>query len=334
MRSRLIITGAAGYLGSALCARTLDIITLQGRDVTLLDSFAYGGRGLLSQIADDTDVKLHVVDLCDPGEVEKHVREGDVVIHLAAIVGEPACDKARDRVWKTNVELTRALVARGAYVIFASTCSNYGRVVDWADEETTLAPLSEYARSKVEAEKAVLVVKGNVVFRFGTLYGVAPRTRLDLLVNELAFRLYRGETFNVYGAADWRPLCHVDVAVTLLGYTALKLLRSYGTDDQPEVLRDVYNVVTLNMTKREIVERMRSRYPELRVEFGGIGDGRSYRVRADRVKEDFPQFHEQFVKSTPSIEETIDQLFTYIHASRRIGYDDLFNAPQAQREGR
>jgi nucleoside-diphosphate-sugar epimerase len=214
---KVLVTGAAGYIGAATVARLLDA----GHTVAGLDCLRFGGTALLGSYLTGR-FSLTRGDIRDRGLVARVLADTDAVIHLAGIVGDPACAAEPDLARVVNLDATVALheAARRAGVarfVFASTCSVYGHCPDPADEVAPLHPLSLYAHTKVDAEARLLgaapVGMATTVLRFATVYGLAPRMRFDLVVNTWVAHALTTGRVQVFTPAAWRPLIHVvDVA--------------------------------------------------------------------------------------------------------------------------
>ena len=212
----VLVTGGAGYVGAPLCRE----LTAAGRRVRVLDVLLHGQR----QVADDLaglGVEVIEGDVRDPDARRRSLEGVTSIVHLAAIVGDPACSLNPEVAEAVNVQASRALItdARAGGVerfIFASTCSNYGRMSDPSvpvTETGTLAPVSLYARHKVAVEQELLSSDpGSLVptcLRFATVYGVAPRMRFDLTVNEFTRDIWADRELEVFGEQFWRPYIHV-----------------------------------------------------------------------------------------------------------------------------
>ena len=215
---KIIVTGGAGYLGSVL---SQDILS-RGHELILADSLVNGGDPILGFYTND-NFTFHQVDIRD---IPESIFYGaDAVVHLAAIVGDPAC--AREPDLATDVNLRSALsvfkLCQNLSVkrfVFASTCSNYGKVIDPTElvtEDSDLGPVSLYAETKVAVERALLDYgSGNdtsvTILRFATLFGISPRMRFDLTVNQFTAEMLTNQTLDVYGEQFWRPYVHVNDA--------------------------------------------------------------------------------------------------------------------------
>jgi len=282
-----LVTGGAGYVGAEVVASLLDA----GRDVRVLDNLLHGQEHVARDLeARGADVRNG--DVRDADARRAALEGAEAVVHLAAIVGDPACARDPELARETNVEATRALVDDAAaagvsHLIFASTCSNYGRMADPetpVDEEAPLAPVSLYAEQKVEIEK-MLLENGSgptvpTCLRFATVYGAAPRMRFDLTVNEFTRELWDGRELEVFGEQFWRPYVHVRDAAR-----AIVTVLEAGPG---EVGNDVFNVGDSdeNYRKLDLVEIITGIVPDGKVSFVHRDeDPRDYKVAFGKVHE-------------------------------------------------
>ncbi len=216
MATTTLVTGGSGYVGSLLVAELLQ----SGREVRVLDRLLHGQR----EIADEQEAagaQVIRADVRDPEARARALAGVQELVHLAAIVGDPACARDPETADEVNVQATRELVreAHGAGVerlVFASTCSNYGRMADPSvpiTEDGELRPVSLYAEQKVAMEQLILGGPGNgtraTCLRFATVYGVGRRMRFDLTVNEFTRELWADRELEVFGEQFWRPYIHV-----------------------------------------------------------------------------------------------------------------------------
>jgi nucleoside-diphosphate-sugar epimerase len=227
VQRRILVTGGAGYIGDSVVKYIQQWSPDKEFKVDVLDDLVYGGTYM-------RDVKFIRADITDTDEMSRVLtRNGgyDAVIHLAALVGDGACSVNPQRTTQVNLEATKTLAllskATGARFIFASTCSVYGDNNELLDEESKTNPLSIYARTKLAAED---FIKENltdyVIFRLGTLFGMSTeyaRVRCDLVANILTYRAAQGETLQVFGGEQWRPLLHVRDAAKGFAQAALML---------------------------------------------------------------------------------------------------------------
>jgi nucleoside-diphosphate-sugar epimerase len=281
----VLVTGGSGYIGAPLCEELLSRgIRVRVLDVLLHDQLAIADR------LERAGVELVRADIRDASARRRALLGTDAVVHLAAIVGDPACARDPGLSHEVNVEGTRALVAdaREAGVrrfVFASTCSNYGRMDDPTvpiTEEGKLAPVSLYAEQKVQIERSLVTADNGTLtptcLRFATVYGVAPRMRFDLTVNEFARDLWADRELEVFGEQFWRPYIHVRDA----GRGVCAIL------DAPvdQVAGEVYNVGRSgeNYRKLDIVSEIQRQISTGRVTYVHRDeDPRDYKVSFDKI---------------------------------------------------
>jgi nucleoside-diphosphate-sugar epimerase len=260
--------------------------------VRVLDSLLHGQ----SPVADAGE--LQVGDVRDPEARRRALEGADAVVHLAAIVGDPACALDPERAQAVNVDAALALVDDAASAgverfVFASTCSNYGRMADPTvpiTEDGELAPVSLYAEQKVALERALLALDpapfAATCLRFATVYGVAPRMRFDLTVNEFTRDLWAGRRLEVFGEQFWRPYVHVRDAArgvrTVLDAPAeLVAGEVFNIGDSAENYRklDLVEVIRRETDRGEVVFVHRTEDPrDYKVAFGKVAERLGYRV--------------------------------------------------------
>jgi nucleoside-diphosphate-sugar epimerase len=186
--SNILVTGGAGYIGSILVPRLL----LNNYKVTVIDNFMYKQTSLSPWIR-DKNLNLIFGDVRDKYLMSEHIKKSDVIIPLAAIVGAPACDKDPILAESVNKESLLWLLSRLSkeqQIIMPTTNSAYGSgdANNYCNEESVLNPISIYAKDKVIVENALLELENATSFRLATVFGISPRMRLDLLVNNFTFR--------------------------------------------------------------------------------------------------------------------------------------------------
>ena len=284
----ILVTGGAGYIGSTL----VPLLLAEEHRVRVLDSLLHGGESLLG-VWSNPGFELIRGDVRDRAKVHDAVAGMDAVVHLAAIVGDPACSRQPDLARAVNLESSLALIeeSRRAGVsrfLFASTCSNYGKMKDstqYVDEESELSPVSLYAETKVAVEKALLQSAGSdgwspTPLRFATVFGVSPRMRFDLTVNEFTMEMLTKKHLKVFGEQFWRPYVHVRDAAR-----GIQLVLS---SPKEKVAGTVFNVgaTDQNLQKQQLVEMIRPHAPDAVVEFvHKQEDPRDYRVSFTRISE-------------------------------------------------
>lgn len=286
---RILVTGAAGYIGSVLVRQLLE----KGYKVRGIDVLLFGGESLMS-IYNHPNFEFVKGDLRDKEIVGKVLLDVDDVVHLAAIVGDPACsnqpDLANDINWKASKYLYDFCNEQTEidHFIFASTCSNYGKmeVDDFLNEESELKPVSLYAELKVKFENYLLSnpIRDSFVptaLRFSTVYGLSPRMRFDLTVNEFIREVAFDKELLIFGEKFWRPYCHVeDLArscVTVLEVETDKVKQNvFGVGDTQE-----------NYQKKMIADEILKIVPNANIKYVHKDeDPRDYRVDFTKIKEE------------------------------------------------
>ncbi|MEQ6890514.1 SDR family oxidoreductase [Halomonas sp. CS7] len=288
----IIVTGGAGYVGSLLVRKLLQ----NNYRVICIDNLRFGGASLID-ICCHPQFWLENIDINDFAEVDRVVEKSNCygIIHLAAIVGDPACKLEPEVAAKTNWDssihlIDKALQSNIERFIFASTCSNYGKMSgasEYVDESSPLAPVSLYAELKVKVEDYLLnkIEKKHdfspTCLRFATVYGMSPRMRFDLTVNEFTKELALGRELLVFGEQFWRPYCHVSD----FSRAMLTVLRQ----PKEKVAYNVFNVGDSleNYTKKMIVDELLKLMPKGRIKYiEKSEDPRDYRVNFDKIKDE------------------------------------------------
>ncbi|GAB4292178.1 MAG: hypothetical protein Kow0090_05990 [Myxococcota bacterium] len=213
---RVLVVGGAGYIGSVLCRLLLE----KGYEVRVLDMLMFGG-GALQEFIPNPKFKLIKGDFRAITNLVTAAKDVDVVIHMGAIVGDPACAIDSDYTIDVNYIATRMIcdTCKGLGVrrfVFSSTCSVYGASDQLLDERSSLNPVSLYARTKIDSERAILAKKdasfSPTILRLATVFGLSPRPRFDLVVNLVAAMAVVDGSFKIFGGEQWRPFLHVEDA--------------------------------------------------------------------------------------------------------------------------
>jgi len=304
---RTLVTGGSGYIGALLVKELQDA----GREVRVLDSLLHGQEDIAAE-QERSGVEVIRGDVRDADARARALKGAEAVVHLAAIVGDPACARDPQVSDAVNVEATRALVADAnaagvERLVFASTCSNYGRMEDPTrpiDEEGELRPVSLYAEQKVGMEQLILASgngdwgkaggeagggdggssgNGNVTqptcLRFATVYGVGRRMRFDLTVNEFTRELWADRELEVFGEQFWRPYIHVR--------DAGRAVRTVLEAPAEKVAGKVFNAGRSgeNYRKLDLVEEIGRQIPTGKVSYVHRDeDPRDYKVSFDKIR--------------------------------------------------
>lgn len=288
----VLITGGAGYSGSLLTSELLRA----GYRVTVLDSLLFGGESLIPFLH-HPNFHFVKVDVTEPRAVKDSLKDGwqkpDAIVHLAAIVGFPACQAVGKQVaWRYNVEATKAVFGQAVDLgverfVFSSTYSNYGLSPEGkpVTEESPLHPQSLYAETKVAAEEFLFSQRDSscapLIFRFATLYGISPRMRFDLIVNQFVLEAFTKRELIIYQRGYSRSFIHIRDALrgVILGLEA----------DRDKICGEVFNLGTDNgnYSKDDIVRLVLKRMPETVVEYKDLtfgGDRRDITVSFAKIK--------------------------------------------------
>ena len=292
MDKHVLITGGAGYIGSLLTSELLR----QNYRVTLLDSLLFGGESILPFMSHPN---FHFIksDVTEHRAIRDAVKKDwgvpNAVIHLAGIVGFPACQAVGKQVaWKYNFDATKLVFEQSTDLgverfVFASTYSNYGLSEDGkpVTEETPLNPQSLYAETKIAGEEYLLSQKDSpcapLLFRFATLYGLSPRTRFDLIVNQFVLEAFTKRQLIIYQRGYSRSFVHIRDVVrgVIMGLEA----------EQSKIRGQVFNLGTDkgNYSKNDIVGFVLKRMPETVVEYKDLtfgGDMRDITVSFEKIR--------------------------------------------------
>ncbi|MDA2934911.1 NAD(P)-dependent oxidoreductase [Acidobacteria bacterium AH-259-D05] len=276
---RIFITGGAGYIGSVLTRVLLE----QGCEVTVLDNFIYQQTSLLD-CCEFSGFRVIRGDCRNEGLVSELASKADVVIPLAAMVGAPLCDKDPIAAKSINVEAVRTLckhLAPSQQLLFPVSNSGYGigKEGKFCTEESPLRPISLYGVTKVEAENAVLERENSIAFRLATVFGISPRMRLDLLVNDFVWRAVTDHTVVIFEGHFKRNYLHVkDVAKVFL----------HAIENFESMKGRPYNVglEEANLSKLELCQEIQKVVPNfvfLEAPIGEDVDKRNYIVSNERI---------------------------------------------------
>ncbi len=281
---KVAISGGAGYLGALTAAELREV----GHEVRVLDSLIHGQREVAEGLAAE-GVEVLEGDVRDTKMQAALLADADAFVHLAAIVGDPACARDPELAVEVNLDASRALFAAAGElgverVVFASTCSNYGRMSDPTTpitEDGVLAPVSLYAEHKVEMEKMLLAGGlGATCLRFATLYGAAPRMRFDLTVNEFTRELWADRELEIFGELFWRPYVHVA--------DAARAIRTVLEAPREQIAGEVFNVGSSeeNYRKLDLAKIISERVPRGEISYVHRDeDPRDYKVGFEKIRD-------------------------------------------------
>lgn len=269
----ILITGGAGFFGSKLT----EILLKRGDKVTVYDNLIFGSDGYQNFI-DNPNYTLVVGDVMNQELLQYSVMKNEVIVHMAAFVGEPVCRTHKEVVLEVNTESVKFLsdlcYKENKKLIYLSTCSNYGKNTEIVNENSSLNPLGLYSDSKVKAENYIIENrKSFLILRCSTLFGVSHRMRYDLTINQFLYEIFTEGVISVFGEATWRPFIHVEDACNMLIMAMEKNLTG------------VYNIgdESLNYTKQQIVDELVNYGLKFETKYTDFDDPRDYKVDFSKI---------------------------------------------------
>lgn len=278
--SKILVTGAAGYIGSVLVPELLRL----GHEVVAIDNFLYNQTPLLD-VCNYSTLTVVAGDARNEGLISKYIKDVEFIIPLACLVGATACDKdpaAAESVNLGAIKLILKLRTPAQKIIFPNTNSGYGIGANdmFCDEKTPLNPISLYGRTKVLAEQAILVAGNAVTFRLATVFGISPRMRLDLLVNDFVFRAVNDRFVVLFEADFKRNYIHIrDVVGAFI----------YAMQNFEQMKNEMYNVglSDANLSKRELCLEIKKQIPGfvfMESKIGEDPDKRNYIISNAKIE--------------------------------------------------
>jgi len=282
---KVLVIGGAGYFGSFLCSKLLK----KGYQVRVLDNLSYGGEGI-RDLHQDKNFEFQKGDIRNISDIIEATKNIDAVIHLAGVVGDPACAMSPRETLETNYLATKTITEVCKYFqinrfIFTSTCSVYGKnpfAGQKLTEKSPLNPISLYAETKIKCERAILEAMDEnfspTIFRMATLYGYSPNMRFDLAVNLMTAQALFDKKITIFGGEQWRPWLHLEDAADAHIVCLEKPI--------DKIRGEIFNVVSENYKVIKIGKIINSLCPEAKLEITKeINDKRDYNVSFDKISQ-------------------------------------------------
>jgi nucleoside-diphosphate-sugar epimerase len=276
----ILVTGGAGYLGSTMVPELLK----KGYKVTVIDNFMFK-QNSLANVCSNPNFEIIRGDIRDKKIMKGCMKNADVIIPLAALVGAPLCNE--DKIGATTInhdaiEMMFDLSSREQIILMPTTNSAYGTgdKDNFCTEESELRPISQYAIEKVEIEKRLLDMPNSISFRLATVFGMSPRMRLDLLVNDFTYRAFRDRFVVLFESHFKRNYIHVrDVTKVFM----------HALNNHDNMKGEIYNVglSDANLSKRELCEEIQKNIPDFIIMEAKVGkdpDQRNYIVSNEKIE--------------------------------------------------
>jgi len=300
MSKKVLLVGGAGYIGGLTC----DSLIRDGFNVTVYDNLLYENRFL-------KDIPFIYGDIRDTEKLYQISKDFDVIVLMAALVGDPACSVDHELTKEINYKAIRdfcEVVSPNKHLIFMSTCSVYGAQDGLLNEDSPTNPLSSYASTKLQAEKHVLKL-GGTVFRLGTVFGLGDtysRLRMDLVVNVLTMKAIKDGEITINGGEQWRPII------------AVKDIAEYVTEACKEEYEGVYILSKENVIISELGEKIAKLIPNTKINYTEISfqDARNYKV--DNIK----SLNIFNYKAQVTVEEEVSRMMKMFKEGRVVNPED------------
>lgn len=299
-KKKVLVCGGAGYIGGLTC----DTLIREGFEVTVYDNLLYENRYL-------KEMSFIYGDIRDTEKLYTVSKDFDVIVLMAALVGDPACSVDHKLTEEINYKAIKdfcEVVPPNKHLVFMSTCSVYGAQDGLLNEESSTNPLSSYASTKLQAEKHVLKL-GGTVFRLGTVFGLGDtysRLRMDLVVNVLTMKAIKDGEITINGGEQWRPII------------AVKDIAEYVTEACKEEYEGVYVLSKENVVIRELGERVAELIPGTKINYTEISfqDARNYKVDATKSLNTFKY------KAKVTVEEEVSRMMKMFNEGRVLNPED------------
>jgi len=276
----ILVTGGAGYLGSTLVPELLS----HGHKVTVIDNFMFG-QSSLNHVCNDKNFDIVNGDVRIKSDMEPLVKKSDVIIPLAALVGAPLCNKdpvGAKTINNESVLMLLDLISKEQQVIMPTTNSAYGSgdKDNYCTEESPLNPISSYAIEKVEVEKKLMERENVISLRLATVFGMSPRMRVDLLVNDFVYRASKDKSVVLFESHFKRNYIHVkDVRKAFI----------HSLNNFQTMKSQIFNVglSSANLSKMELCQKIKEQIPEFSIIEAQVGkdpDQRNYIVSNEKLE--------------------------------------------------
>jgi nucleoside-diphosphate-sugar epimerase len=294
MKKNVLVVGGSGYIGGLTC----DYLIRDGFEVTVFDNLLYENRFL-------KEINFIHGDIRDTEKLYEVSKEFDVIVLMAALVGDPACSVDQLLTEEINFKSIKSfcdVVLPNKHLVFMSTCSVYGAQEGILNEESNTNPLSSYASTKLASEKYILE-KGGTVFRLGTVFGLGDtysRLRMDLVVNVLTMKAVKDKEITINGGEQWRPII------------AVKDIAEYVTEACKEKYNGIFVLAKENVIIKELGERVAKLVPGTKINYSEISfqDARNYRVDNTKSLETFKY------KPQVTVEDEVKRMLVMFKESR------------------
>lgn len=304
----VLCTGGAGYIGSVL----VPMLVEEGYNVTVADNFLYSRAGVssLAALCRYPNFSIHRVDVRNPEALKPFLAKADVVIPLAALVGAPLCSLNPVDAELVNYHHPLRLfkmLSNDQLCVMPTTESAYGSNAEVCTEETPINPLSTYALHKAHVEEALLQRENSISLRLATVYGMSPRMRLDLLVNDFAWKAWKEGSILLFEHNFNRTVLHVRDAARAFLWTLEPPMSRYSFEHGKHVERPghgIYNVGNDTVTKLGLCDLLKTKVPKFYytlMQAGSDPDQRNYTVSSDKLKKTGYEY-------TVSLSDGIDEL--------------------------
>ena len=276
----ILVTGGAGYLGSTMVPKLLEL----GHRVSVIDNFMFG-QNSLNNVCNNKNFAVVNGDVRIESHMKPLLSQADVVIPLAALVGAPLCNKdpiGAKTINNESVILLLKLASKNQRILMPTTNSAYGSgdKNNFCTEESPLNPISSYAIEKVAVEKVLMQNSNAISFRLATVFGMSPRMRIDLLVNDFVYRACRDKAVVLYESHFKRNYIHVrDVTKAFI----------HGLDNFDKMRGEIFNVglSSANVSKKELCEKIKEQVPDfdfIDAQVGKDPDQRNYIVSNEKLE--------------------------------------------------